>query len=1714
MIRISSPFFGALILVFSAMFVTTGLQAEVIVKNDEGPTNALGLENAAVGGTARMTTVGWGGGPGRIHDGNPSGMWGEASVSHTNDATNVDGLMWVEDPEAPEVTDDQGTVHPAGLLKKVEWPDEPLTDRQFVEIELSVPMQIYEIVVYNRTDCCGERAADYRLSVRSGGDEAWGMEFPDAITENRSVLDDSGAALAFGQIVRLELNNGGIINLAEIEIYGEASADLDPVLVAPASTGLGQISGFPGVESGSYKIVNQGMNEDLVITGISIEDDPNGHFSLEEIAFPLTIAPGAEYVLNYQFDRMEAQGGFSASIVYASNDAWGQVDRSQISAAILNQNGPIAYYALDEADASTGAFDSSGFGRAGTFADNGGSFDFGAEGLSSETGTSIGFAGGAQVAAPASALPVLDSFTVSMWANLEAAAGLQTLAGLGTDQPAWVLVAWDQNLALFIGDGNEPDYVTDSNPLTGGTSHHVAMAYHGGVGETVLTVYVDGAVVLEEDLSAEPLNLDGGGNLAFGSFLGQLPLSGRLDEVQFYNRAITAENVSFLKDNPGQTLGSGSVIDSDGDGLTDEQEVTETQTNPLSADSDNDGLADPVETNTGVYVSDADTGTDPNLADSDGDGYSDPSELAFNSDPSDAASTPLNDPNASPLLVCWDFNDATNETQSEGFGGIVGTLEGEASFTPDGGGHSGEAGDRALDLGDSGDNSHLLVESDILSVTGQTDQITVAFWQKLDSVTNMTSFKGRSPSSNGGERGMSVHTPWGNSIIYYDTAGCCNASQRINRAASIDFLEWHHFAFTKNGPRKEIWIDGELFHEGNNDGPLPDDFEDFTIGAAIGGSESLDGVMDDFAVFGLALNEEAIGKLAAGQSPKASLGFEDADSDGLDDFWEERFFGDLTSQTGEGDADGDGLTNQAEHDQADSRFDPTNPDVDGDTLTDGEEIALGTDPFSADTDRDGVSDGDEAAGPTDPLEADTDGDGFGDGSELAQGFDPVDSDSCPVCDGWAFGPIEPRLELGKLESFEQLHTSGLFTHGINIGGPEYRVGNIVFAADDPAPGNIEWSAVNHLPEWRARNEFGEGPDNEALENVAHSIRWSGQPDSVTVTLKGVFRGAYRLQMIFGEKCCDRGFDVMINGEIIEVGGVSGDNFSPNVLQEGDYSGASAAYLIYEFNQEEEGDLLIDLNGVDTEFPDKNPILSGVSLELVQRLDAPFTGEIAAAGDQTSPLVFGGVIDGWNSIMVIDETRPFDFGEASEGALRDFNFIVGAARGRITPFVVEPTGEPNSFIVRAIGTTRVGGADYTEADVNLPVSFAFDQLDSNLIVQNGWLAGFTVAAPDGSNNGGSVVPFSAGGGEMWLVGGPGSDNSGSVVIGEAPGQDAGDLQFAENSLDRLYHFQITAQGPGSPPAADPSPHLVGYWSANDAAGEVVSNAVNAGLNGVLNGGTWTADGGGHTGAPGDYAFELSGEDGGGSHVVVPPTGLTFSEITITGWVKGVHTGDWSGLIQARGGAAPDQPIGIGFSGGSGNLAYTWNDNANTSWGFESNLAIAPDEWTFVALSLTAEAATLYVGNDGVLNSAVNGIPQLAQMNENTSWFFGKDNCCGTARNFDGLMDDISIWNVALTEEELTQLLTMEATPLEIRSGEPVETPDPAAITEIVRTAEGGLAITFTGEAASYDLEFSETLEPGSWEVVTSSVDGGETVTVEDTDPVRTSLVKGFYRLVEK
>jgi hypothetical protein len=315
--------------------------------------------------------------------------------------------------------------------------------------------------------------------------------------------------------------------------------------------------------------------------------------------------------------------------------------------------------------------------------------------------------------------------------------------------------------------------------------------------------------------------------------------------------------------------------DTDGDGLNDKVETgtglwvsaTDTGTDPRKPDTDKDGLSDGVETNTGVFVSKTDTGTNPHNDNTDGDNFGDSLEVNFcESNPVDANSG-CEGPE---LIAFWNFDDPSDPAVAVDLAADI-IAEVDASYSESGGGRTGEGGDYALSFVDGG-TAHV-PNAEFLNFAGAVDLMTVSLWQKNTGTRDASSFW---MLADGYDRAFQAHMPWSNNNIYFDTAGgCCAAGQRLNFDPSVeleafDFLDdqWHHYAFVKDGTTKQVWIDGEMAFESPDADPLPTEaWTDLFIGSASGGANSADGLIDDFAVYAIALKEDAIKALAAGESP-------------------------------------------------------------------------------------------------------------------------------------------------------------------------------------------------------------------------------------------------------------------------------------------------------------------------------------------------------------------------------------------------------------------------------------------------------------------------------------------------------------------------------------------------------------------------------------------------------------------------------------------------------------------------------------------------------------------------------------------------------------------------------------------------------------------------------------------------------------------------------
>lgn len=379
-----------------------------------------------------------------------------------------------------------------------------------------------------------------------------------------------------------------------------------------------------------------------------------------------------------------------------------------------------------------------------------------------------------------------------------------------------------------------------------------------------------------------------------------------------------------------------NLADTDNDGLSDKVENNSgswtsgslTGTNPLKPDSDGDGLLDGQENNGGVYVSVTDTGTNPNLADTDGDTFNDYLEISRGSDPvvvgstpGAFSSTPLVALDAGSLAVgplpAWTNTGtlgrgftADSEPVVETIGGVKGvTFSGIEVLT-------GPVASSNLT-----GSSPRTIEAWIFNPTTSSEETIVAW--------------GRRDGPNGTSCGFFHGTNTGfGAVGNWGTPDMAWGPDAAAIATNVKLGSWTHVVYTYDGTEGRLYSNGTVayteilnalatFGIDNTAAARPLPIRVAGQNAA-NGTLATAGQKGSLTIAKLRIHDRVVSA--------ADLGFNDSDSDGMKD-WYEDFYG----------------LNKAVNDAGDD------PDADG--LTNLEEQSAGTHPNLPDTDADGMSDG-------------------------------------------------------------------------------------------------------------------------------------------------------------------------------------------------------------------------------------------------------------------------------------------------------------------------------------------------------------------------------------------------------------------------------------------------------------------------------------------------------------------------------------------------------------------------------------------------------------------------------------------------------------------------------------------------------------------------------------------------------------------------------------
>jgi hypothetical protein len=158
----------------------------------------------------------------------------------------------------------------------------------------------------------------------------------------------------------------------------------------------------------------------------------------------------------------------------------------------------------------------------------------------------------------------------------------------------------------------------------------------------------------------------------------------------------------------------------------------------------------------------------------------------------------------------------------------------------------------------------------------------------------------------------------------------------------------------------------------------------------------------------------------------------------------------------------------------------------------------------------------------------------------------------------------------------------------------------------------------------------------------------------------------------------------------------------------------------------------------------------------------------------------------------------------------------------------------------------------------------------------------------------------------------------------------------------------------------------------------------------------------------------------SWVTIPALNLNTNTVTITAWIYPMGSqADAAGLVFYRSGSTT---AGLNYgevgSGTAGLLAYTWDDLPST-WSWDSGLTPPVNQWSLVALTVQPTQAILYVFTTNGMFASTNLVTHPNQAFE-AAGTIGTDTYAASARVFNGLVDEVAVFNYALTFAQLQQL----------------------------------------------------------------------------------------------
>ena len=528
------------------------------------------------------------------------------------------------------------------------------------------------------------------------------------------------------------------------------------------------------------------------------------------------------------------------------------------------------------------------------------------------------------------------------------------------------------------------------------------------------------------------------------------------------------------------------------------------------------------------------------------------------------------------------------------------------------------------------------------------------------------------------------------------------------------------------------------------------------------------------------------------------------------------------------------------------------------------------------------------------------------------------------------------------------------------------------------------------------------------------------------------------------------------------------------------------------------------------------------------LVAPTTGtyKFYIASDDEGQLRFSTTSSPGNAAQIANATGATgrnNWTRYTAQASKDFNLIAGQ---RYYIEALQKEGVGGDYI--QVGWTGPGissitvipGSALKPFDINTPPAWKGAPFSFTTITRaNAGTRVGTVAATDvdgehvtyailGGNNAGAfaIDPFTG----AITVANPSALTAGTVALQIGAQDDGRGSRYPLKESTTTVSINVRALPSGSYEEAIVRGDPVGYWRMGDSTAPTAFDYFRQ-YNGTYSGSPiFNVAGPRPSAYPRFESSNTSVKMNGTGFVTVPPLNLHSNTVTITAWVRrSGNAAANAGIVFSRAGSTV---AGLHF-GSANELRYTWND---TGWTWSSGLVVPDNQWTFVALVVEPAKATIFMNAGAGLVSATNDTSHAPEEFDG-SLCFSQDTL--GSRFFNGTMDEVAIFNRALTLAEIRGLDVLPSISLAATAASAAEGGAAGEFT-ITRTGTTDEPLTVNlslAGAATWDVDYSISLVgmtatiPGGASEVKVSVTPIDDSLTEPSEPVTLALSAGNYMI---